>query len=77
MGGKASVTGFEMLSRRIMAAWLYKTTRSRRVLGIILVSSGLLLWVIAALMPIALLEKSIGVVFGGAVVMIGLILIVL
>ena len=62
-------------SRR-MASRFRLTTRPRRVvLGTILISLGMLLWVIAVTLPLTAPFGSLGVVFGGALVVGGIILI--
>lgn len=59
-----------MRSRRLRAAWLQGTARSRRVLGAILIASGLVLWV-----TVAVSQMALGVVFSGVLVASGIILI--
>jgi hypothetical protein len=62
-----------MRSRRLAAARLLRTARLRRTLGTILISLGLLVWVIAVLPLIS--EPSLGVISGGVLVMGGVVLI--
>ena len=64
----------KMRSRRQAAARLRRTARPRRALGMILILLGMLLWVIATL-SLTPFKPSLGVVFGGALVVGGIILI--
>jgi hypothetical protein len=63
-----------MKSRHLAAARLRKTARLRRALGTILVVLGVLLWTIATLSLIPF-KPSLGVIFGGALAVGGIILI--
>jgi hypothetical protein len=63
-----------MRSRRLAAARLRKTARLRRTLGTILVLLGVLLWV-TAIFSLIPFKPSLGVIFGGALVTGGIILI--
>lgn len=63
-----------MLSRRLTAAWLQRTARSRRILGTILILLGIFLWVTAILSLISF-EPSLGVISGEMLVVGGVVLI--
>jgi hypothetical protein len=63
-----------MQSRRLAAERWLRTARPRRILGIALVIIGIFLWGIAAI-P-SPLGGALGVISGGAVVAVGIILIV-
>jgi hypothetical protein len=63
-----------MRSRRLAAERWLRTARPRRILGIAFVVVGMLLWGIAAI-P-SPLREPLGVISGGALVALGIILIV-
>jgi hypothetical protein len=63
-----------MQSRRAAAKRLLKTARPRRIIGAILVALGTIAWVSAIFLPVR--ERSLAIIFGGALVTAGIILIV-
>lgn len=73
-GLRRGYRSLKIRSRRQAAARLRRTARPRRALGIILILLGMLLWVIATL-SLTPFKPSLGVVFGGALVVGGIILI--
>ena len=72
----------KMRSRRLTAEWFRRSERPRRIVGTILVCLGALLWITGVILPILhssviLTEVFLGVIFGGALVVAAIILIVL
>jgi uncharacterized protein YjeT (DUF2065 family) len=62
-----------MRSRRAVAKRLLKTARPRRIIGTVLVVLGTIAWVSAIFLPVR--ERSLAIIFGGASVAAGIILI--
>jgi hypothetical protein len=65
----------EMRSRRLRAEWLGRTARLRRIIGALLIFGGTLLWGVGVAAALPVRERYFGVIVGGALVVLGIVLI--